>query len=603
MALLGVTIFLIVVALAAYTYAWPEYLETVKEYAAEAAAVRPPYTHVSKWERAPGEGVAPFAGSAALDVFGDGNHVLFVGGGRGQGDVLIRPKYGLASTEEIDSAYEPSQAAATAAGLSSARAVHAAAAFDFAAGVAYTGLPSRVAGMQDLLVGAENALVLFINESDPASGTVKFSPHTVYMAPPNVAITGVALGDCNQNGRMDVLVCTCDRGQFAGAFPLEWPGDGAPPNVLLSNTGPDYGASSTGVAPALVPVAAPGAGANFNSSAAAFVDVTGDGRPDLIVANAGGPVQIFLNGGGFQFAAARGVQAVSGLGFWTGLTVFHNARGNLCAFLPNAGASTPAWVAGAGAENFRARREHLVLEIKKTANGLAFADATPPAVAAAGCGWGGAACNLNLRPQTTDLLFHQNYAGWWPQWVFRLPAAHFSWQGAPGDNFRGLVREAAPMNAHFGQTPVIANFNTHDKQLPALALIHVNQRGPLLVSTAGFRIDLASLRNFGLNVIVRDHPALANTTAVISDAQGAVVRRQQTVIGGLGFGSSQSRVVVTEVNAAGATVAITRGGRRLASLTVPASVTYQSVRPVWVLANWDGAARRCSLAVVDFAAQ
>jgi hypothetical protein len=145
--------------------------------------------------------------------------------------------------------------------------------------VATTGTPFSVViadfngdGKPDLATanGGANRVAVLLSTTSPFATTPTFSAPTTFIT--GAYPVGLAAGDINADGRLDLVVTNDDNGPNGNSF-----------SVLFGNGAGAFGAK-TDFAVGINPVGV------------AVADVNGDGRPDVVVANSGSTyVSFFLN--------------------------------------------------------------------------------------------------------------------------------------------------------------------------------------------------------------------------------------------------------------------------------------------------------------------
>jgi Flp pilus assembly protein TadD/peroxiredoxin len=153
-------------------------------------------------------------------------------------------------------------------------------------------------GLQDLLVVCGSGPLLFQNQGD---GTFALKRDAFQFAhPPEGTFTHAALADTNNDGRLDIYLCTYQY--YLGLDQYHYPAPyydarNGPANFLMRNAGGGKFIDAT---------EASGLNADNNrySFACAFGDSNNNGHPDLVIANDFGTSQLYRNNGDGTYTVA-----------------------------------------------------------------------------------------------------------------------------------------------------------------------------------------------------------------------------------------------------------------------------------------------------------
>jgi len=371
-------------------------------------AITVPFIHI--WSQKTSH---PFLAAAAIDIDGDGQDEVFLGGSDGQPDALLVWKDGKLA----DMAAE--------AEIGDDEATYGALSIDFDGD-----------GDVDLLTAGHSGLIVWINgggrfERRPLD--VKIPADTVPMA--------LTAGDFDRDGDADLYVS-----MFVTPTKFRSPVFNDPahakPNLLLRNDGAFTFTDVTDNVTAGLQ----------NTFTASFVDLDRDGWLDLVLAQNTGEVELLRNLGNGKFI--RG-DFHSGYGFWMGLAFGDiDKDGDLDIFLSNVGNSVPGLlVKGDRRDDQRPANEWLIL---RNEGAFRFTDVTAE-VGASGFGfaWGGAFEDVNLDG-ALDLLVAQNYVKWPVHKLFKLPGKLLLGAGSGATRF--FTSDVAE-NVSYGHTPLIADLD------------------------------------------------------------------------------------------------------------------------------------------------
>ncbi|MDD9910785.1 MAG: VCBS repeat-containing protein [Ahrensia sp.] len=413
-----------------------------------------PFVHV--WEKT---STHPLAASAAIDVDGDGDDEVFLGGSDGQADALLDWRDG--TIVDLAASMELGDTIATYGALS----------FDI----------DDDADV-DLLTAGNAGVTLWINQG------ARFEARNVeFSLPTDSVAVDLAAADYDRDGDIDLYVSVfVDPANFRS--PVFNDAAHAKRNVLLRNDG-DF--TFTDVTDDI-------AGGLQNTFVSSFTDLDNDGLPDLVLAQNTGQLELLRNLGGGQFERAS---YQSGYGFWMGLAVFDaDGDGDQDLFLSNIGNSIPPlFLNGDRRDDQPADNEWVLL---RNDGGFEFTEITQEAALTGfGFAWGASAADVNFDGKL-DLMVAQNYAKWPIHRFAKLPGKVLL--GSDG----GFVQSEAAANAAYGIAPLLVDVDGDGR----LDLVWVNIDGePVLYRNRSER-DFLSVRlpdaaaSIGAKIRIGDGP-------------------------------------------------------------------------------------------------
>ena len=388
-----------------------------------------------------GEGIVyPFMGAAVIDVEGDGIMEVFICGGDGQPDGLLRME-----NNELVNMIEGS-------GLSSDVATYGA-----------TSVDMDDDGDSDLLIARDDGLTLYLNKMNEMNETGTFVGEKIPLPiEANEVPFSVAVSDIEQDGDLDLYVSMFIE---ATSFRPRTFNDvtHAKHNLLLLNNGDLTFTDITEEA---------GVGGSQNTWNAVFVDLDGDHLQDLVVAQNSGAIELYRNLGKANF---QSIPTNSGLGFWTGIAVGDiDNDGDQDLFFSNVGNSLPPYPFSPPTdllENQRLATEWLLLRNDGNFN---FKNVTEEYnLTGNGFAWGAVFEDLNLDGYL-DLLVAQNDitipAHQWLPLTGKAMLQHNIQQQKGFYHSRDLGLN----NRHFAQAPLIADLDGDGRQ----DMLWINRNGP-----------------------------------------------------------------------------------------------------------------------------
>ena len=450
----------------------------------------------------------PFTGAAVIDIDGDKNMEIFIGGGEGQEDSLLSYRENT-FTDIIGGK-----------GLSSLSATHGA-----------TSLDMDKDGDVDLLIARDDGVYLYLNQGGIFEG--KKIPIAL---PPNSVAFDIAVSDIDHDGDGDLYISTFVELPSFKSATYNDPGH-AKTNLLLLNNGD---LSFTDI------TASSGTASRQNTFLSVFVDLDNDGWEDLVVAQNTGEVEIFQNLKNKTFKYQR---VDEGYGFWMGLAIGDiDKDGDQDLFFTNVGSSIPAFLTRGDLRDDQI--DTLEWMLLKNEGDFKFTNITEEyGLTGNGFAWGAVFEDLNLDG-SLDLLVAQNYIKWPIHWLFKLNAKSFlQLPGVGGKqefiHFSGLGLK----NEFYGQSPLIVDIDSDGRQ----DILWINMDGPV-------RAFLNKTRSNYITIVLPDSVASLGTkvsiesaqgksyTRVISNSIGMLTDQTPEITFGLGSLNTVDRVIVEHLD-------------------------------------------------------
>lgn len=429
----------------------------------------------------------PFVGAAPIDIDGDGQLEIFIGGGAGYADMLFAYRDNTL-LNIIDGT-----------GLTDDKATHGANSIDLDGD-----------GDTDLLLARSDGIFLYLNDGG------KFSRRQIPVnLPPDSAPLNVAVGDIDRDGDGDLYISVfVDLANFRSAT-FNVP-EHAKTNILLRNNGDltftDITESSH-------------TASLQNSFLASFMDLNDDGWQDLVVAQNTGQVEFFRNLRDNTFAAES---VDTGWGFWMGLAAGDIDRdGDQDLFFTNSGTTVPALLLEWAGDGTEAQPRNYGWILLRNDGDFNLVDITAEyQLDDYGFAWGAVFEDLTLDGQL-ELLVAQNYI----RWPFHR------WHKLSGKTFvqsRAAFYHAPQLgleNRAFSQSPLIVDMNNDGK--PDVMWVDMAGVGRAFINRTA--------NNF-LTLKFPDNVASIGAKAVITTAAGKSYTR--VVHNNTGFSTDQSAALV-----------------------------------------------------------
>ncbi len=443
----------------------------------------------------------PFIGATPVDVDGDDQLEIFVGGGEGHSDRLFFYRQGRL-INQIEGT-----------GLSSVRATYGANSIDF-----------DDDGDTDLILARSNGVFWYENNAG------RFTQHQILPMPDKTSAFSVALSDIDKDGDLDIYVSMfVDFANFRSVT-FNDPSH-ARQNRMLRNDGDNRFVDVTQES---------GTAGLQNSFLASFVDLDEDGWQDLVVAQNTGQVEVFRNSGNGRFEKK---DFATGWGFWMSLTTGDFDRdGDLDLFFSNSGNSIPHFFLEFLSDATDEQPRNYEWTLMRNDGNFQFTNVTQAVgLNGQGFGWGGVFEDLTLDGRL-ELLVAQNYIKWPLHRAFPLKARTLV---QSGDGFRHSP-ELGLENPYFGQVPLVLDINQDGRP------------DVFWVNMEGFnRAFLNTSDNHFLTLAFADNLASlgARATLIMADGSQSYLREVQNsggmsadqwtgLVFGLGDSTSVQRVLI-----------------------------------------------------------
>ncbi len=437
------------------------------------------FTHV--WTK----GAHPFTGASVIDIDGDGQFEIFVGGGAGQHDALLSYRHGRLVNIEHGT------------GLSNTSATYGSTAIDMDAD-----------GDTDLIVARDNGVYFYLNDR----GRFQERPIPVNLPVDSVPFH-VAVSDIDHDGDGDLYVSVFVNAKAFRSATFNDPMHAKPNRMLLNNgdlTFVDITESS-------------GTASRQNTFLSVFVDLDSDGWQDLVVSQNTGAVEVFRN---MKDRTFQPVATKSEFGFWMGLAVGDiDNDGDQDLFFTNVGESIPLFLTSGDLQDGQRHTHEWMLW--RNDGAFHFTDVTKTyRLTGEGFAWGAVFEDLNLDGRL-DLLVAQNYIKWPVHKLFKLSGRTYLQSNEHGAEAFRHSSSLGMGNTYFGQSPLIVDLDGDGRQ----DLLWINMDGPV-------RAFLNTTRNNYVTLVIPDTVSALGTRVSIETENGRSYTR--AVVGNVGMLTDQT---------------------------------------------------------------
>ncbi|MEP3654683.1 MAG: CRTAC1 family protein [Litorimonas sp.] len=493
---LGALLFLILSAFGALRFWQAEKTPQGETDLAFAATVLP-FTHEADLENS-----LPFLASAALDIDGDGQDELFLGGGDKQADQIFAFRNDGFERLNLDFRKDPVDA------------THGAASLDI-----------DNDGDTDLFTARESGVWLHENQD----GRFRSTKLNLDLAD-NTTPLSIGFADINKDGLADMYIAGYIKIELVEGETIFADNYGGF-SYLFLNEGDGMWRDISKEA---------GVWRQHNTFLGVFADLDNDSDSDLIIAQDTGRVEMYSNNGDMTFTPIENPSVYS---YPMGVAVGdYDNDGLVDLYFSNVGYTLPpALLRGDLKKDDPFNPSYMLF---RNDGGLRFTDTAEEVNAAKyGFGWGTVMADMNLDGRE-DLLAAQNYA--------RFPANDLL-QHYPGkilqnygSTFRPVEKVSGAENRLFGIAPIVSDFNGDG--WPDLVWANLDGEALAYLNKGGERNWLKvrvpnTARSLGARVTVTGSGGLTQTKQILT-SQGLGSDQGRDLIFGLGEAENATSVVI-----------------------------------------------------------
>lgn len=380
-----------------------------------------------------GDKYLPVMASAIIDVDNDGAPAIFLGGGENQADGLFKYKDGKFTDVSVQYGFTTKA--------------------DPTYGAVVVDLDND--GYPDLIVARDSGTYFYFNRH----GKFEIQKFNSFLAPNERAIS-FSVADLTNTGHVDIFVSAyLSKSAMEGQNIFNKPGYGAQSRLLL-NDGHNNFKDITNSA---------GLNGPHNTFAGIFIDIDGDHKPDLIVAQDTGHVLTYKNMGNLKFQAIPNPMSET-FGYPMGIAVGdYNNDGLVDFYFSNVGSTILDFMGRGDLRKDQSYSSKLLL--MKNKGNFQFEDVSEQTKTADfEFSWGVVMKDLNLDGRQ-DILIAENYVDFPLHQIFKLPGRILT-QNKNG-TFTSIEKEAGLVNRAFEITPLTADFNRDG----TIDIVRVNLNG------------------------------------------------------------------------------------------------------------------------------
>ncbi len=451
-------------------------------------------------------GSLPFMAGIVIDVDGDFQDEVFLGGGRGQADGFFR--------------YDPDQDT-----FVDISAEHDFVKADSDATMGGVSIDVNNDGATDLLLARESGIWLYTNDSGRLTGVRM----PLEINPTSTALS-IAPGDINGDGLVDLYVSGYIRNDLVEGQTIFARPYGGYSHLFLNNGDGTWADVSEDY----------GVWRQHNTFTAVFADLDNDADSDLVIAQDTGVVEMYENAGAPPF---RPIENPSVSSYPMGIAAGDlNGDGQIDFYFSNVGHTLPTQLLRGdlpAEEPFNPL--YMLFENK---GGLRFEDvASAKGAGRIGFGWGTVAADMNLDGWQ-DLLIAQNYAKFGQPAIIHRYAGKIM-QNYGGETFRPVEKRVGAENRLFAISPLVGDFNGDN--LPDLVWANLQGPSKAFLNTTPDRNaitirldDAVATLNARITVETNGETIVRQTTA----GQGLCSDQTQKIMIGLGSAAQADRVSI-----------------------------------------------------------
>ncbi len=435
----------------------------------------------------------PWVAGIVIDIEGDGNEEIFLGGGEDQDDVLL-----YYDGEKLVNRIQGTR-------LSSKSPTYGGVSVDL-----------NGDGYSDLIVARQDGVYLYLNNKDRTFSMRKLLDEKQDRVP-----VAISVADIDKDGQLDIYVSNFIHSKDLMNYQFHNP-EHSKGNVLLKGLGNGEFTDITVESETET---------NRNTFTSVFVDLNNDQLPDLVVAQDAGEVEIYENLGDGRFQRRK---VDTGFGFWMGIAAGdYDNDGDIDIFASNISRYTPSDQGVTRPKNKaadlrlgeRLNHNHILL---RNDGGFEFTDVTDKFLPKNyGFAWGSVFDDLNMDG-LLDLLFSVNYVQH-PLNKYLTHPQPVLIQTAEENEFK---QNYAFSDTNFGHTPLLVDIDRDGRK----DVMWVNVKGPVQVfSNQDWK------ENNYINVKLPPTSEFVNARITLDTKNGKKFIREN-IQGGVGFGSDQSEV-------------------------------------------------------------